>query len=357
VVNLRVEVRKVLWGNAGNQCAFPECTQRIIGDLAKPGQAFSSTGGVIGEEAHIRSSKPTGPRHETEFPPEKLNDCENLILLCPTHHTVIDKNDGRAWPVAEVTKMKEAHEARVDAAMNSAEKDRNRLEVALAARIDRWEVTLNVAGWEELTRCLNSHLPYVSNAQWLSLTETASWLAGVHWPPRYPKLAAAFKTHEAVLDVLIRLLTDSFVLAGDHHSIRRRHKETWFSGSDGEQKYAEAISQFGVDDAVAGVLITELTRSVNLVMTAINDELLPLYRFNDGSVQMIEGDIFWGLWSSHPKFEPLIWESFPRAYALSDISSRVRAELQGGDPRNGIALAARSFDPSLPADATDGADD
>lgn len=357
MVNLRVEVRKTLWGNAGNRCAFPGCAQRLISDLEKPDQGFSGTGGVIGEEAHVRSSKPTGPRHEPRYPPETLNDYENLVLLCPTHHTVIDKDNGRAWPVAEVLKMKGAHEARVDAAMDSVDKDRNRLEVALAARIDRWEATLNLAGWEELTLCLNSVYPYVSNVQWRSLTETASWLAGVHWPPSYPKLAAAFETHRAVLDVLIRHLTDSFVLDGDQHSIRRRHKETWFGGSDGEQRYTEAISQFGVDDAVAGVLITELTRSVNLVVTAVNDELLPLYRFNDGSVQMIEGDLFWGLWSSHPRYDPLIWESFPRAYALSDISSRVRTELRGGDPRNGVTLAVWAFDPSLRADATDGTDD
>ncbi|CAN7354061.1 hypothetical protein LJR045_002048 [Microbacterium sp. LjRoot45] len=252
--------------------------------------------------------------------------------------------------------MKSVHEARVDAAMSGAARDRQQLEVALAERVDRWESSIELDKWEELTRRLNWVHPYITNIQLLSLTQTAIWLAGIEWPSQYPKLSAAFETHGAVLDVLIKHITSSFVPDGDTHSIRRRHKETWYGGKDGEQQYTKAISEFGVDDAVTGVLINELTRSVNLVVTAVNDELLPLYRINDGRVQMIEGDLLWGLWSSHPHYEPLTWESFPRNYDLGEIKRRVKIELHGGDPRNGRTMEAASFDPSLPSGTGDQAD-
>ncbi|OIU87847.1 hypothetical protein BFN01_07275 [Microbacterium sp. AR7-10] len=302
---------------------------------------------MLGEEAHIRSSKVTGPRYDATYPAEQLNEYENLVLLCPTHHTVIDKDKGRAWPTANVLEMKQAHEAHVDAAMGSPAKSRLELEVALAARIDRWEASIHLAGWEELSRRLNYVVPYVTTEQWFALSQTSAWLAGLDWPHEYPKLAAAFETHGAVLCVLVQHLTDVFVSDGKEHRIRRRHKERWFGGSDGERKYTEAISQFGVDDAVTSVLITELTRTVNLVIQAVNKELIPLYRFNDGPVQMIEGDVFWGLWSSTPRYDPLDWETFPRAYVLSDVAQRVRDELQGGDPRNGVRMDIAAFDPSL----------
>lgn len=343
----------MLWGNAGNRCAFEGCEQRLISDLEYPDRALGLHTSVIGEEAHIRSSKVTGPRHDPSFPREHLNEYENLILLCPTHHTVIDKDNGRAWPVTKVVSMKSAHEAQVDAAMSGGARDRQQLEVALAARIDRWEATIDLAGWEELTRCLNWVHPYLSVSQWLSLAETASWLGGMTWPVQYPKLSAAFETHQAVLDVLVRHITDAFILKGDTHTLRRRHKETWFGGTDGEQRYTEAISEFGVNDAVTGVLIAELTRSVNLVVEAVNDELLPLFRFSDGSVQMIEGDLLWGMWSSHPRYEPHTWESFPRAYDISDIKDRVKSELRGGDPRNGLTVRVGAFDPSLSVEPRD----
>ncbi len=347
MVNLRVEVRKMLWGNAGNRCAYDGCDQRLISDLESPDQALGLRTGVIGEEAHVRSSKVTGPRHDPSYPRELLDEYENLVLLCPTHHTIIEKDKGTAWPVATVVSLKSAHEARVDSAMGVGARDRAQLEVALAARIDRWEVTIDLAAWEELTHSLNWVHPYLGNSQRSSLAETASWLARVVWPPQYPKLSSAFETHQGVLDAMVRHIADAFVLDGDRHTIRRRHKEAWFGDPDGEQRYTDAISEFGVNDAVTGVLVTELTRSVNLVVAAVNDELLPLYRFNDGSVQMLQGDLLWGMWSSHPRYEPLSWESFPKAYDLSDIKERVKRELRGGDPRNGLSLSVSTFDPSF----------
>lgn len=356
MVNLRVEVRKTLWGNAGNRCAFAGCGQRLVGALGNPNQVTGDHIGVFGEEAHVRSSKVTGPRYDATYPTDQLNEYENLVLLCPTHHTVIDKDNGRAWSTEDVLAMKQRHEAHVDAVMGSVAKTRLELEVALAGRIDRWDASINLAGWDELSRRLNYVFPYVTSEQWSALTWTSSWLSGLKWPRQYPKMAAAFETHGAVLRALVRHLTDAFVPEGNQHTIRRRHKERWFGGSDGEQQYTEAISQFGVDDAVTGVLITELTRSVNLVIEAVNDELIPLYRFNDGAVQMIEGDVFWGLWASTPHYEPLDWGSFPRAYVLSDIARRVRKELQGGDPRNGVTMDFAAFDPMHTADRTNGAE-
>lgn len=323
------------------------CGQRLVADADDPDKSSGAGTSVLGEEAHIRSSRVSGPRYDAAYPREKLNEYENLILLCPTHHTAIDKKKGSAWPIEEVVAMKQAHDTYVDAVMGSKAKSELELDVALAARIDKWEGDIGLADWEELSRCLNDVHPYVTSAQWFSLTSTSSWLAGLKWPVEYPKLTVAFKTHGNVLRALVQHLSDAFILEGNRHEIRRRHKERWFGGPDGERHYTEAISQFGVDDAVAGVLITELTRSVNLVIEAVNDELIPLYRFNDGAVQMIEGDVLWGLWSSTPHFAPLDWVSFPRAYELRDIAQRVRDALDGGDPRNGVSMSIAAFDPSF----------
>jgi len=350
VVSLRAEVRKKLWANAGNRCAFPGCVQRLVSDLGMPDQPTSGAGAVVGEEAHIRSSKATGPRHDPGYPAGKLNEYENLVLLCPTHHTIVDKDGGSAWPLVEVLKMKAAHEERVDALLSDSS-NQSPTTTALESRIHRWEELINLAGWEELTQRLNFVHPYLALSDWQSLAETAIWLAGVDWPPHFPKLAVAFATHRAVLEVLISHISDAFVRGQGELEIRRRHKETYFDGPDGEQLYTEAISEFGVNDAVTGVLVLELTRTVNLVILAVRDEVLPLYRFNDGLIQMVEGDLIWGLWSSHPSFDPLDWGRFPREYDLEDIKSRVTDELHGGDPRNGRTMDVWSFDPSTQADA------
>ncbi|MFS0885513.1 NACHT domain-containing protein [Aeromicrobium sp. 179-A 4D2 NHS] len=65
---------------------------------------------LIGEEAHIRSGRVNGPRHDPDYPESQIDSYENLILLCGTHHTVVDKQDGRAFSVAELEQMKARHE-------------------------------------------------------------------------------------------------------------------------------------------------------------------------------------------------------------------------------------------------------
>jgi len=48
---------------------------------------------TIGEMAHIRGENPGSNRHDENQTAEQRNDYENLILLCPNHHTLIDKRE------------------------------------------------------------------------------------------------------------------------------------------------------------------------------------------------------------------------------------------------------------------------
>lgn len=124
--------------------------------------------------------------------------------------------------------------------------------------------------------------------------------------------------------------------------VRRRHKETWFNGSDAEEQYITALSEYLTNALIAEILVTELTRTVNLVITAVNEVLDPMYRFNEGAVRMISGDAFWGFSTSHPRFREIDWATFPRVYSLEDIRSRVVTEVgdQAQDGRSGVFRTA-----------------
>jgi hypothetical protein len=45
---------------------------------------------VVGDECHIISGKGQGPRYDPSFPPDRLDEPENLILLCRVHHKMAD---------------------------------------------------------------------------------------------------------------------------------------------------------------------------------------------------------------------------------------------------------------------------
>jgi hypothetical protein len=74
---------KILWGKSGNKCAM--CRHTLV---------FESTSNdsesVVGEECHIISGAKNGPRSDSSFPRNKIDDISNLILLCRVHHKQID---------------------------------------------------------------------------------------------------------------------------------------------------------------------------------------------------------------------------------------------------------------------------
>ena len=74
-----------LWVRAGGRCEFDGCNKYLLED--------ESTGFPvsIADVAHIvgRKKNPRSPRGEDSLPIKERNKVENLILLCPEHHSKI----------------------------------------------------------------------------------------------------------------------------------------------------------------------------------------------------------------------------------------------------------------------------
>lgn len=86
---------KKLWGKAGGQCSMPHCTKSLAEkDI------------MLGEMAHIIARSPGGPRGANRSGEDSY---ENLILLCPTHHTMIDSNPEQ-YPAERLLRIKAQHE-------------------------------------------------------------------------------------------------------------------------------------------------------------------------------------------------------------------------------------------------------
>jgi tetratricopeptide (TPR) repeat protein len=63
----------------------------------------------IGRKAHIEAESKAGPRYNDKQTPKQRNSFENLMLMCPTHHTIID-NDPKTYTVEALKEMKRKHE-------------------------------------------------------------------------------------------------------------------------------------------------------------------------------------------------------------------------------------------------------
>jgi HNH endonuclease len=97
---------KLLWGRAAGRCSI--CKVRVTEDKQSITEAFP-----FGENAHIISAKPNGPRGKDTIVESLRNNYFNLILLCPNCHTKIDKSP-EDYPVEKLHQIKRVHESEMN---------------------------------------------------------------------------------------------------------------------------------------------------------------------------------------------------------------------------------------------------
>jgi hypothetical protein len=93
--------RKILWGRSGQRCAI--CNRELV-----VGRTSHDREAVVGDEAHIVSPVPGGPR----FRPLEGVDPDgyaNRILLCKVDHKRVDDQPGE-YPEDTLLKIKREHE-------------------------------------------------------------------------------------------------------------------------------------------------------------------------------------------------------------------------------------------------------
>jgi hypothetical protein len=90
---------KRLFATSGNKCAFPRCPNPLVEGTK-----------VTGRICHIKGQRPGAARYDPEQTDEQRRSFNNIILMCPIHHDVIDA-DPESYTVARLTEIKRSHEA------------------------------------------------------------------------------------------------------------------------------------------------------------------------------------------------------------------------------------------------------
>ena len=106
--NYSQRTQRILDIQSLNQCAFPGCTNPLV----EPGTRQSSPA-VIGDICHIYALSPNGPRGQGGLTEDELNSIDNLILLCPNHHKVVDRQP-ETYTAELLKQWKEEHESNLN---------------------------------------------------------------------------------------------------------------------------------------------------------------------------------------------------------------------------------------------------
>jgi len=92
---------KLLYANSGGRCAL--CKVVVILSREDGTEYHTS------EIAHIRGKRPKALRHDSTITDDEIDDISNLFVLCPTCHTMVDKNQ-TDYPVERLVQLKHNHE-------------------------------------------------------------------------------------------------------------------------------------------------------------------------------------------------------------------------------------------------------
>lgn len=108
VTNIPEKVRFEVWLRAGGRCEYAGCNDGLWRDdltLQKMNRAYL---------AHIVADSADGPRGHPEFSQQLKADPSNIMLLCDTHHRLVDKVDVDGHPVDLLRRFKQEHEERIE---------------------------------------------------------------------------------------------------------------------------------------------------------------------------------------------------------------------------------------------------
>ena len=95
---------KFLFAHSWNHCFFAgpprACEEELTNRKWKR---------VQGQIAHIKGEKPGSARYDPDQSEKERQCVDNLMLLCPNHHKLIDDLEPDAYPVAMLVKMRDQH--------------------------------------------------------------------------------------------------------------------------------------------------------------------------------------------------------------------------------------------------------
>jgi hypothetical protein len=104
--DIKEKIRLLLCVRAGGRCEFDGCNKYLFRHhLTHAEENFS-------QMAHIVAFKPDGPRGKASPRPKDINEIDNLMLLCPECHHLVDTRP-LEYPCEVLRKYKTVHEERV----------------------------------------------------------------------------------------------------------------------------------------------------------------------------------------------------------------------------------------------------
>lgn len=303
---------KLLWGRSGSRCAI--CRRELTEDKDSSTDSFP-----IGEHAHIVGRTSDSPRGTSVLTEAERASYHNLILLCPTDHTRIDKSP-EDYPVEKLHMIKAEHELWVSRQLAEGQVDRSTaVDLIYASLIDAAVELLKLESWD-----IWSSFAVGVDARWEEdaprrYREFVRRIMGAVWPGKLPELEHALQTLALVFNELKNVfLKHAEESEGEIRSIRFYQIREWDPG-----EYNKLLAKWEAWVESYEILMFEAAKALNWFADLVRRHVNPMFFAIEGKFLIVRGPVM------DFSYETLLFEyteeekrTLPESLRLSRMSSK-----------------------------------
>lgn len=244
---------------------------------------------MVGEEAHIASKRPNGPRYDDLLAMDRRDFFENLLLLCNRCHKIVDDQE-RTYTAAVLRRLKKEHEDEVRGSLSAEDAAKNHHDIVYADYIEHWEQACDLDCWSAWTSyLLCADAPSMRVAHKDQLVELRRYLMNRVWPHRYSDLERGFELFRRILDDLLKefLSRSTYYGVQNENIVTEKFYKTrgWLE----QEEYRKSLDAYVFHTDTLRDLTLELTRAANYISDLIREHLLPEYRVAHGRLTVSVG--------------------------------------------------------------------
>ena len=276
---------KLLWGRAASRCAFPDCRSKLTQDKKAASDSFP-----LGVQAHIVGDKEDGPRGRSPLSQDERDSYFNLILVCPTHHTVIDKNP-EDYPVEKLYLVKAQHELWVEQTLSeSQDLSKTATDTIYTDLVDAAVDDCRLGDWDTWAGGLMS-IPRRCELELESgIREFGKKLFRAIWPGTLPELERGLKTLSKTMIDLMDKFGEDF---GKHLEIKdsmlygvKPRLDEW-----NPQLYDKLWREYEAWGDQVDALTVEATKAANWVADVVRHDVNPMFFATMGKFTVTYGPV------------------------------------------------------------------
>lgn len=264
---------KLLWGRAASRCAFPECRMKLTQDKKAASASFP-----LGEQAHIVAKEADGPRGDSPLSTDERDSYFNLILLCPTHHSLIDNNP-EDYPIEKLHLIKDSHELWVEETLSQANDLRKTAEEVIYSNlIDSAVESCLFSKWTTWTSWALLPIPQWDADAGDRLLQFRQRVLAAPFPGTLPELEKALIT----LSIVILEAFQTFELHAEERENSLIATQFYKIREWNPERYHKLAKEFDVWIDKCHNLVFEATKAANWVAEVVRREINPLFFATEG---------------------------------------------------------------------------